>query len=235
MDQIMAIAEEFGLFVVEDVAQAFGSAWKGRRLGSIGNVGAFSFFPSKNLGGIGDGGMVATSDDALADAVRMLLKHGGKDKYDVEHIGYNARLDTLQAAVLLAKLRHIEDRNARRRQIAGIYQDRLAEVKEIGLPGNQNADLSRHVYHQYTIRVPEQQRDALRQHLLRAGVETAVYYPVPLHKMALFRKFHALAFGPLNEAESASRTVLSLPIDPFLREEELVSVCNEIKGHFSSQ
>ena len=134
MDEIMKIAKEYNLFVLEDVAQAFGGAWNGstgpalslskgspQKLGSVGTTGAFSFFPSKNLGGFGDGGMVSTNDDELAELMRMLLKHGGKDKYNVDHIGYNARLDTLQAAILLAKFKYIDEFNEKRRRIAEIY------------------------------------------------------------------------------------------------------------------
>ncbi len=134
MDEIMKIADEYNLFVLEDVAQAFGGMWHGsagspQKLGSIGTIGAFSFFPSKPLGGFGDGGMVATNDDEIAELVRMLIKHGGKDKYNVEHIGYNARLDTLQAAILLAKLKYVDEFNERRRKIAKIYKEGLLVLR----------------------------------------------------------------------------------------------------------
>src|SRR3990172_10957832 len=134
MDELMDIAKEYNLFVLEDVAQAFGGMWKNKKLGSIGNSGAFSFFPSKNLGGFGDGGMVSTNEDVTADMVRMLLKHGGRDKYNVDHIGYNARLDTLQAAVILAKFRYIVEFNEKRRKIAGIYNKDLANIEGLVLP-----------------------------------------------------------------------------------------------------
>lgn len=152
MDEIMEIAREYNLFVVEDVAQAFGGKWKGKRLGSIGTVGCFSFFLSKNLGGFGDGGMVATNDDELAELVRMLLKHGGKDRYNVDHIGYNARLDTIQAAILLAKLKYVEEFNERRRKIAQMYDEGLKDVEGLVVPSVNHCQ-SYHVYHQYTIRV----------------------------------------------------------------------------------
>lgn len=134
MDEIMDIAKEYNLFVVEDVAQAFGGTFQGKKLGSIGTTGCFSFFPSKNLGGFGDGGMVSTDDDEIADLVRMLIKHGGKDKYNVDHIGYNARLDTLQAGVLLAKFKYIDAFNERRRKIAEIYNKELANIEDLVLP-----------------------------------------------------------------------------------------------------
>jgi dTDP-4-amino-4,6-dideoxygalactose transaminase len=134
MDEIMAIAKEYNIFVLEDVAQAFGGMWKGQRLGSIGTLGAFSFFPSKNLGGFGDGGMVSTNDDELAELVLILLRHGGKDKYNVDHIGYNARLDTLQAAILLAKLKYVNEFNERRRKIAALYNEGLKDLEGLVLP-----------------------------------------------------------------------------------------------------
>lgn len=170
MDEIMEIAKEYNLFVLEDVAQAFGGMWKDKKLGSIGTAGTFSFFPSKNLGGFGDGGMVSTNDGELAELTRMLLKHGGKDKYNVEHIGYNARLDTLQAAILLAKFKYIDEFNERRRKIAEIYTKELSGVSGLILPINNSStpELSNsstsymndgHVYHQYTIRVNNGKRD----------------------------------------------------------------------------
>jgi dTDP-4-amino-4,6-dideoxygalactose transaminase len=173
MDEIVAIAREHGLFVVEDAAQAFGGLWKGRKLGTIGDAGAFSFFPSKNLGGFGDGGMVATGDGETARLVRMLLKHGGEDKYNADHIGYNARLDTLQAAVLLAKLPYIDDLNARRGRLACLYHEALADLDGLVLPP-EGGD---HAYHQFTIRVAGGRRDALQRHLRSCLVGSAVYTP----------------------------------------------------------
>jgi dTDP-4-amino-4,6-dideoxygalactose transaminase len=169
MDEIMDIAKEHNLFVVEDVAQAFGGMWNGstgspQKLGSIGTSGAFSFFPSKNLGGFGDGGMVSTNDDEIAELVRMLLKHGGKDKYNVDHIGYNARLDTLQAAILLAKFKYVDEFNERRRKIAEIYNEGLRDISDLSLPITHHASCIPdvyHVYHQYTIRVKNGKRDSL--------------------------------------------------------------------------
>ena len=134
MDEIMAIAKKHNLFVLEDVAQAFGGMWQGKKLGSMGDLSAFSFFPSKNLGAFGDGGMVSTDDQELARLVIMLLKHGGKDKYNVDHIGYNARLDTLQAAVLLAKFKYVDEFNDRRRKIAGLYNEGLKGLDGLALP-----------------------------------------------------------------------------------------------------
>lgn len=229
MERIMAIAQEYNLFVVEDAAQAFGGRFKNHYLGAIGTAGAFSFFPSKNLGGFGDGGMVVTNDDEIAELVRMLLKHGGKDKYDACHIGYNARLDTLQAAVLLAKIKYIEEFNERRRKIAQFYNSKLWDVKGIVLPHHPSN--AYHVYHQYTIRVLDGKRDELRKYLKERGIETMVYYPLPLPKMRVF-KDRMKEGGDLKEAERATREVLSLPIEPLASEEDLLLIVKSIREFF---
>jgi len=223
MGAIMEIARTYGLFVVEDVAQGFGGSFKGKRLGSIGDTGCFSFFPTKNLGCFGDGGMITTNDDTLAELVRALRVHGGRDKYNVDHIGYKARLDTLQAAVLLAKLRHVDRWNALRQNIARKYDEGLSGLQDLRLPPSPDALLPscvEHVYHQYTVRVKSGKRDALREYLKSQGVEAMVYYPVPLHKMKVFQG-RCEIFGELQEAEKAAQEVLSLPIEPLMDEEEI--------------
>ncbi|MEO0073359.1 MAG: DegT/DnrJ/EryC1/StrS family aminotransferase [candidate division WOR-3 bacterium] len=224
MDEIMAIARSHRLFVVEDVAQAFGAEWAGTRCGAWGDCGAFSFFPSKNLGGFGDGGMVTTSDAELAHYVDVLRRHGGKDKYNAEYIGYNSRLDTLQAAVLLAKMDSIEEFNARRKFIAECYSHELEGLNGISVPAS--SENGNHVFHQYTIR--SQSRDQLAARLRECGVATMIYYPVPLHRMKLFAGRCRTA-GELPEAERAAAEVLSLPIEPLLRPEELNHVVTSIR------
>lgn len=216
MDKIMPIAKKYNLFVLEDVAQAFGGSWDVKKLGSIGDLGAFSFFPSKNLGGFGDGGMIATNDQELAEMLRILLKHGGRDKYNVDHIGYNARLDTLQAAVLLAKFRHLDEFNEKRRRIAKSYDEGLSALKDLTLPVS--SELAEHVYHQYTVVTAK--RDALQKYLQERKISTMVYYLFPLHKMRLFANGKALASDELRNSEKASQNVLSLPIEPLQREED---------------
>lgn len=211
MDAVMDIAREYGLFVVEDVAQAFGGKWKDKKLGAIGTTGAFSFFPSKNLGGFGDGGMVSTNDDEIAELARMLLKHGGKDKYNVDHVGYNARLDTLQAAIVLAKLKHIDAFNEKRRAIAKVYSEGLKGYEEIQLPLVKNPS-AYHVYHQYTVGV--ENRDEVQKRLSEKGVATMVYYPYPLHKMKVFANGNSVKAGHPVNAEQASRAVFSIPVEP---------------------
>ena len=213
MDAIMELARRYNLFVVEDVAQAFGGKWKGKWLGSIGTAGAFSFFPSKNLGGYGDGGLVATDDEALAGLVRVLTKHGGKDKYNVEHIGYNARLDTIQAAILLAKIPHIDSFNEKRREVAERYNLALRQSEYIVVP--RCLEGAYHVYHQYTIQVTHGKRDVARRTLEQAGISTMTYYPVLLSEMEVFKGNGGKAVGAVAHAKEVADQVLNLPIGPF--------------------
>jgi len=224
MDELLETASERGLFVVEDVAQAFGAEWQGKKCGTMGDAGAFSFFPSKNLGGFGDGGMVVTDDPDLARYVDVLRKHGGKDKYNVDLLGYNSRLDTLQAAVLLAKLDYIDSFNGRRKRVAAQYSERLTGLDGISVPpAPRNGE---HVFHQYTLR--SSRRDELAQALSSAGVQTMVYYPVPLHRMKVFEGRCRVA-GSLAQAERAAREVLSLPIEPLLTPEEVTRVVEAVR------
>lgn len=225
MDKVLQVAKKYDLFLVEDVAQAFGGKWKERKLGSIGDMGAFSFFPSKNLGGFGDGGMIVTNDSGLARIAGMLRKHGGEHKGDVSHIGYNARLDTLQAAVLLMKMKYIDEFNDKRRKIAEIYNKGLETIRGIAVP--KSLQEAYHVYHQYTIRVLNGRRDELQKYLGKNGIGTRVYYPVPLHKMEVF-KGRCEILESLKEADKASKEVLSLPIDPLLTKKELEKVVSSI-------
>ena len=224
MGRIMEIAQEHDLFVIEDVAQAFGGMWGGKKLGSFGTAGAFSFFPSKNLGGFGDGGMVSTADGEVAELVRMLLKHGGRDKYNVDHVGYNMRLDTLQASILLVKLKFVDRLNRLRRATAEAYQVRLANIPGLMLPTS--LPDAYHVYHQYT--VSTETREELQRHLTDRGIATMVYYPCPLHKMKVFGG-RSVRGGALVGAELASSSVLSLPHGPFVEEAEISSIIGAMK------
>jgi len=217
MEEIIKIAERDNLFILEDVAQAFGAEYRGKKLGSIGDLGAFSFFPSKNLGAYGDGGMVATEDSELAELVGMLGKHGGRDKYNVDVLGYNSRLDTLQAAILLVKLKHVERYNRLRKELAVDWLDLPEEVE----PG--------HVYHQYTIRIKGGKRDYVKDSLGEKGVDSAIYYPVLLTDMKLF-KDRCRIVGNLSNAITACQEVLSLPIEPLLTLEEKQYIVESIKS-----
>ena len=224
MDEIMKIAKEYNLYVIEDVAQALGGKWRDEKLGKIGNAGCLSFFPSKNLGCFGDGGMVVTNDDNIAETVDILRKHGGKDKYNVKLLGHNSRLDTLQASILLAKLKHLDRWNEGRRKVAEIYDRELSGIEGIQIPSSHQECY--HVYHQYTIMVKE--RDAFQANLKGKGVDTMVYYPFSLHKQALF-KGKAIMADDLKNAEYVASNVLSLPIDPLQSEEETNFVVTCIK------
>ena len=219
------------IFVVEDCAQSFGAKLDARYLGTIGNAGAFSFFPSKNLGCFGDGGMVTTDDDDLADMVRWLARHGGKNKNDCQHIGYNSRLDTLQAAILLAKLRHIDELNDFRRQNAVWYTEELFSVDGVVLPVLP-MDTDSHVFHQYTIRVLDGKRDALAAHLNRCGIDTMVYYATPLYGMKLFAD-RGEVYGSLVNAYQAAEEVLSLPIEPLMARNDIAQVGAAIREFYA--
>ncbi|MHC4321648.1 MAG: DegT/DnrJ/EryC1/StrS family aminotransferase [Planctomycetota bacterium] len=232
MDEIIKIAEENNFFVIEDVAQAFGGKWNNKKLGAIGTAGAYSFFPSKNLGGFGDGGMVATNDDETMELVCMLLRHGGKDKYNVDHIGYNARIDTLQAAIILAKFKYIDDFNNKRREIAQAYNEGLKDIEGIVLP--KTLPETHHVCHQYTVRVLNGNRDELQKALKDKGISTMIYYPFPLHKMKVFGDGRSKSFGRLNNSEQSAESVLSLPVEPLQVMDDTSYVVRCIKEHFEN-
>jgi dTDP-4-amino-4,6-dideoxygalactose transaminase len=210
MDRLMKLADAHGLKVVEDCAQSFGGAWKGQKLGTLGAFGCFSFFPTKNLSTFGDGGMLITDDDGLAAEARMLRAHGSRKKYYNETVGYNSRLDELHAAMLRVKLPHIDDWNARRRAVAARYHEALGNQAILVLP----QIVDGHVFHQFTIRVKGGRRDQVQATLAEAGVQTMVYYPVPVHRLKLYQESHAGIACPV--AEQAAKEVLSLPIWPEL-------------------
>jgi dTDP-4-amino-4,6-dideoxygalactose transaminase len=210
MAPILELAKKHGLKVIEDNAQALGAEYRGRKTGSLGDAGCLSFFPSKNLGGYGDGGMVVTNDPVLAETVRKLRTHGWRTKYYPEVIGHNSRLDELQAAILRVKLRYLDAWNERRRKIAEQYRALLAG-NGIELPWE--APYARHVYHLYVIRVKE--REAVQDRLKAVGIASAVYYPQPLH---LVEPYRDPGYGPgaFPEAERAAGECLALPIYPEL-------------------
>jgi dTDP-4-amino-4,6-dideoxygalactose transaminase len=218
---IAGIAARHGLRLIEDCAQAIGADFEGKPVGGWGDAGCFSFYPTKNLGGWGDGGLVTTHDGALAERVRRLRHHGSRIPYRHETVGYNSRLDELQAAVLRVKLRHLARWNERRRAIATAYRRLLAGVP-VGLPAEHGR--GRHVYHQFTIRSPA--RDRLREALAARGIASAVYYPLALHRQPAYAAQSCSA--PLPAAERAAREVLSLPIYPQLSEDAVRRVCEAL-------
>ncbi|MET3287789.1 UNVERIFIED_CONTAM: dTDP-4-amino-4,6-dideoxygalactose transaminase [Brevibacillus sp. OAP136] len=208
LEPIMAIARQHGLRVIEDVAQAFGGEYRGKKVGTWGDAGCFSFFPTKNLGAYGDGGLLVTDDDELAEQARMLRQHGAKRKYFNEVIGYNSRLDELQAAILRVKLQRIEEFNEGRIQAASYYRKLLEGVAGIKCLDEQ-AD-SRHVYHQMTVLITNDMRDQVQKRLAEEGIDTMIYYPVPVHKLPVYQ---GLGYQ-LPIAERAANRALSLPIWP---------------------
>lgn len=228
MDPIMEIAKAHNLYVVEDVAQAFGARYNGKKIGSIGHVGCFSFFPTKNLGGYGDGGMVVTDNPDIAEKVDILRRQGCRQKYHAEMIGYNSRLDAIQAAILKVKLKYVDQWNEQRRTIAHRYNELLTE-STIKTPIE--APYAYHVYHQYTIR--SSRRDDLKQLLFDNGIETSIYYPRPLYLQEAY-KYQGCAAGSLPESEKVSREVLSLPIYLQLEPNLLLSICSVIKSIYST-
>ncbi len=231
MAPILALAEERGLVVVEDAAQAIGArAPDGRRAGSMGSIGAFSFYPSKNLGALGDAGMVTTREEGLWETLRRLRTHGASRDYLHETVGGNFRMDALQAAALSVKLRYLDEWTRRRRERARCYDGLFAEsgLTEDGQVRTPKAP-SDHVYHQYVIRT--QERDSLRAHLTEEGIGTAIYYPVPLHLQPCFRDL-GYAEGDLPVAESAARESLALPMYPGLTEDQQVMVVSAIAGFY---
>lgn len=225
MDPLMQIAEEFNLKVIEDNAQAFGAEYRGKKTGGLGDVGCLSFFPSKNLGGYGDGGMVVTDSDEIADRVRMLRVHGWKTKYHPEVLGYNSRLDALQAAVLRVKLRHVDDWNQRRREIAAVYDRALAEVPNIQAPFA--GDHITHVYHLYVVRT--ENRDQLQQKFHENDVASGVYYPEVLHRTGPMEEFGYQA-GDFPVSERASIETLAIPIYPEIGKDNLNSIIDSIRS-----
>jgi dTDP-4-amino-4,6-dideoxygalactose transaminase len=225
MDPLLEIAKRHNLKVLEDVAQAFGSEYKGKKAGTMGDAGAFSFFPSKNLGGFGDGGMLITNSDEIAETVKMLRVHGARKKYYNEVIGYNSRLDEIQAAVLRCKLPHIDEWNDGRRQAAKRYNAFFAGDSNIETP--YVADYTKHVFHQYTIKIKGGQRDAVQAALQQKGIGSFVYYPVPVNALPVYKNLPTYS---LANSDRCTTEALSLPIWPKITEETQQEVANAVKS-----
>lgn len=227
MGGIRELAESRGAFVLEDAAQAIGADSTLGRAGSLGDAAAFSFFPTKNLGGFGDGGMVTSNDEAHAAVVRKLRVHGGLKMYHHEMVGTNSRLDALQAGILRVKLRHLSGWTAARQRNAGLYRERLDSTPEVQLPFV--ADGNSHVYNQFTI--VTERRDELREHLTKDGIGSGIYYPVPLHLQNCFREL-GFGTGDMPVTERLCQQVLSLPVFPELSEDGLDQVAESIQSFF---
>lgn len=241
VDRFQQLAQEHGVEVVEDAAQAFGAAWKGKKAGGLGKAAGFSFYPTKNLSAFGDGGCVTTDDEGVAEHVRRLRNHGSERRYYHEEIGWNSRLDAMQAAVLRVKLKHIDDWNDKRRVVAcryhglftkaGLTQGEATSVSQHApiaflktLPG------AHHIYHQFVVRAWK--RDDLRDFLTERRIGTEIYYPLPLHLQECFAYLGYKA-GDLPESERAAKEVLALPIFPELREDEQQHVVAAVAEFYS--
>lgn len=236
MDGFAELAKNYDLKIIEDAAQAFGASWNRVRAGGLGDAAAFSFYPTKNLSAMGDAGMVTTRSAETDERVRMLRTHGMRRRYFHDEIGWNARMDTIQAAVLEVKLRRVDTGNARRRELAALYD---GEFRAAGLVGKTVADgivlpwtdpRAEHVFHQYVIRAPR--RNGLRAFLTEEGIGSEIYYPLPLHLQ------QSLAFlgyreGDFPESERAAEEVLALPIYPELREDEVKAVVDAVRRFYA--
>ena len=232
MDRICEIAQAHGLPVIEDAAQAIGAAWDDRPAGSWGTAGCLSFYPTKNLGGMGDGGMLVCNDEAFAARLRLLASHGMQPRYYHKLVGINSRLDTIQAAILGVKIKHLESYAEARRSHAARYKElfqasQLHEIVE--LPRKQPK--ATHVWNQYGIRVPHGRRDALKAHLQQQGIGCEVYYPVPLHMQECFSDL-GYSLGCLPNTEAAAREILHLPVYPELTAPEQESVVEAIEAFY---
>jgi len=223
MDSINTITKKYNLFVIEDACQAHGSEYKGKKVGSIGDIACFSFYPTKNCGAYGDGGMIVTNNEEIAKKLSMLRNYGQSQKYYYDFVGINSRLDEIQAAVLRVKLKHLDEWNERRRSIAKLYNELLKDSNVI-LPIEKN--YTKHVYHLYVIR--SKNRDELQQYLLEKGIQTQIHYPLPVHKQKAYLDLGFDVSLPITE--KVCNEILSLPMYTWLHEEEILKVVEEIKA-----
>jgi dTDP-4-amino-4,6-dideoxygalactose transaminase len=234
IDRICQIAGGRDIPVIEDAAQAIGAAYHSRPAGSWGSIGCFSFYPTKNLGGMGDGGMMTTGNDAMADRLRLFAAHGMRPRYHHHVVGINSRLDTFQAAVLRVKMKHLAGGVEARQRNAARYAELFAAC---GLAGNEQITLpyrdpaAFHVWNQYSIRVNGGRRDELKAHLAEQGIGTEIYYPIPMHRQKCFSDFRISRDG-LAQTEAASAEILNLPIYPELRVDEQLRVVETIKRYY---
>lgn len=223
MDVIMDVAKRYNLYVIEDCCQAIGAEYKGKKVGTFGDIGCYSFYPTKNLGAMGDGGLVTTNSDYLKDRIVALRNHGGAIRYHHDEIGVNSRLDEVQAAILRVKLNYIDEWNKQRRAHAKFYNELFAKYPEIETP--KELDNTYCVYHQYTVKVPN--RDEVHKMLQEAGIGAMIYYPIPLH----MQKVHAHLNVPENSLPATvenTKLVMSLPMFPEITEEEQRTVVEEV-------
>ena len=232
MQPILAIATKHNLFVIEDAAQSLGAEYtfadgRNKKSGTMATIGTTSFFPSKNLGCYGDGGALFTNDASLAEKIKMMANHGQRIKYHHDVIGVNSRLDTLQAAILLAKLKYLNEYESRRNAVADFYDEALSNIPQVIIPVR--AKNSTHVFHQYTLQV--ERRDELKKYLEEKGIPSMIYYPVPLHFQKAYKK-DGFGEGSFPVTEKLSKTVISLPIHTEMQTEELKYIVDQIKNFY---
>ena len=234
MEELLQIAKEYKLFVIEDTAQAIGAKYTFRNgtimeAGTMGNIGTTSFFPSKNLGCYGDGGAIFTNNDELAQKIKMIANHGQSKKYQHDIVGVNSRLDTLQAVVLNIKLKHLDEYCKARNKVAQYYDNNLREIQGITIP--KRVPNSTHVFHQYTIKIADNKRDELKNFLFEKGIPSMVYYPIPLHFQKAYQN-NDYPKGVFPVAEDLCNRVLSLPIHTEMNEIELQYITSSIKEFY---
>jgi dTDP-4-amino-4,6-dideoxygalactose transaminase len=234
MESISKVCKARQLYIIEDNAQSLGARYtfgsgEMKAAGSMGHLGTTSFFPSKNLGCFGDGGAVYTDSPEFAEKIRSISNHGQVQKYKHDRIGVNSRLDTLQAAILLEKLKHLDEYTAARQKVAESYDRAFAEIPEIDIP--LRVPYSTHVYNQYTIKVPRKKRDGLKAYLQQENIPSMIYYPLPLSKQQAFQGLGRIA-GNLTVAEGLCQSVISLPIHTELSESQLGYICEHVKKYF---
>lgn len=226
MNPLMEIAEKYNLFVIEDACQAHGAEYNGKKAGSIGDIGCFSFYPTKNLGAYGDGGILVTNDDDLAIKLSMLRNYGSIKKYHHEFIGINSRLDEIQAAILRIKLRYLDVWNEKRRKIAKLYNEFLVENTNIRTPIER--EYAKHVYHLYVARCKD--RDKLMLHLKKNSIQVQIHYPIPIHKQKAYQTLGYNTHLPVTE--KMCKEILSLPMHPWLKESEIKKIANCINEFY---
>lgn len=234
MQSIMQIAKEFNLFVIEDTAQSIATDFiyadgTKKKAGTIGTIGTLSFFPTKNLGAFGDAGAIICREDNLAKKIKMIANHGQSKKYLHELIGVNSRLDSLQAAILNVKLKYLNEYILKRQSIAKYYDDNLADIEHLFIP--QRTNNSTHTYHQYTLRILDNKRDALKNFLQEKGIPSMIYYPMPVHHQDAYKNWN-IGRGGVAVSERLCKEVLSIPIHTELKEDELEYIVRSIKEFF---
>ena len=225
IEKIKQITKRHSLYLIEDAAQSHGAEYKGKKAGTFGDFGCFSFYPTKNLGAFGDGGAIITNKKELYDKCRMIRNYGQKNRYEHEIYGLNSRLDEIQAAILSIKLKHLDKFNKRRQQIAKLYFELLKDIKEVQLP--KIRDNAQHNFHLFVIEA--ERRDKLMKFLAKNNIPTIIHYPIPIHKQKCFPEFNNLKLPFL---ENKVKKILSLPIHPFLKDKDVIYITKKIKEFY---